>query len=239
MALDSYTALVATIGAYIERADLDFYIPTFIELAEKRLARRLGLSENEVQTRLDLVLGRAPLPDDYASWRAVNGDAGWSLDYVPPHLFLGRYGYSYGLNRRRQGDGYDYEAWGVYGGRGRFFTILGSIPLDDVDADISIWPGGLDRPFILTGPAWTGQLSLVYRQGISPLGANNATNWLLKKAPDLYLYAALAEAEPFLKNEARLPLWRSMMEEGISDVQTLDREARWGRSRMMSDEVTP
>jgi len=239
MPLDSLDALVGTIGAYIERADIDFYIPTFIELAEKRLTRRLGLAENEVQARLDLVAGRAPLPNDYAAWRSVNADAGWPLEYVPPHHFLRAYGSGYGLRSRAQGDGYDYVANGACGGRSRAFTILGSIPFDDIDLDVSIWNAGLDQQFILTGPAWSGRLSLVYRQGIPPLTADNPANWLLRKNPDVYLYASLVEAESFLGADPRIPLWRTMLEEAISDVQSLDREARWGRSRVVTLGATP
>ena len=242
MALDSYAGLVASMEDYLERSDLALHIPTFIRLAEVRLTRRLGLADNEVQARLDLVAGRAPLPDDYASWRAVNAAQGYALEYAAPHMFLGRYGRGYGLSRTGQGDGYDDEAFGIGiegGGRPYLFTIIGSIPLDDVDADISIWPNGLDRPFLLTGPAGAGRISLVYRQGIPPLGDARGTNWLIARHPDLYLYAALLEAEPFLRNDSRVALWQSMLETAITDVTALDREARWGRARMRATEPTP
>lgn len=243
MALDTYLGLVASLENYLERADLIDHIPTFIQLAEVRLTRRLGLADNEVQARLDLVQGRAPLPDDCASVRAINGPQGWSMEYVPPHMFLGAYGRGYGLSRTGQGDGYDDVRNGVGGieggGRPRWYTIIGSVPLDDVDADISIWPNGLDQPFLLTGPAGTGRISLVYRQRIPPLGPDRGTNWLIARNPDLYLYASLMEAEPFVRNDARVALWRTMLETAIADVQNLDREARWGRARMRTFEPTP
>lgn len=243
MALDTYQGLVGSLQDYLERADLVPHIPNFVRLAETRLTRRLGLSENEAQIRLDLVQGRAPLPDDYASVRGISGPQGWSLEFVPPHMFMGAYGRGYGLSRTGQGDGYDDvrdDVGGIEGGgRPRWYTIIGSIPLDDVDADISIWPNGLNQPFLLTGPAGTGVVSLVYRQRIPPLGPDRASNWLIARNPDLYLYAALLEAEPFLRNDGRIALWQSMLETAITDVQALDREARWGRARMRTFEPTP
>ncbi len=240
MPFSTYSDLAAAIPDYLERSDLGAFVPRWIGLAEKRLERRLNLAGNETQVRLDLVAGRAPLPNDYGAWRAVNGPHGRSLDYAPPHVFIGRYGGGYGLTTMGQGDGYDDVADGVgCGGRPALFTILGSVALDDIDADVSIWPNGLNNPFILTGPAYAGQISLVYRQGIPPLSDAQPTNWLLDKAPDLYLYAALLEAEPFLRNDGRVPLWKAALEEALGDLQSLDREARWGRARIRTLEPTP
>ncbi|KQO43026.1 phage adaptor protein [Methylobacterium sp. Leaf85] len=241
--LDTYQDLVASIEDYLERADLLDRIGTFVRLAELRLTRRLGLAENEVQARLDLVAGRAPLPNDYSAVRGVTGAQGWDLEYVPPHVFLGTYGRGFGLRRLGQGDGYDDVRDGIGGidggGRPRWYTILGSIPLDDIDVDVSVWPNGLNQPFLLTAPAGTGQISLLYRQGVPSLGPTRASNWLLARNPDLYLYASLLEAEPFLENDRRVSLWQSMLETAISDVTSLDRESRWGRARMRSFEPTP
>lgn len=239
MPLDTFLNLSAEVVDWLDRPDLELKVPTFIALAEQTLKRRLNLAEGEVLVRLDLVAGRAPLPDDYASWRSISGPQGRSLEYTPPHVFLGTYGRSYGLSYTGQGDGYDDVASGSSGGCASRFTIIGSIPLDDLDADISIWPNGLDRPFLLTGPASTGQVSLVYRQGLPPLGADQGSNWLLKTAPDLYLYATLLEFEPYLRNDARLQMWEAKLAQKIDDVQTLDREARWGRSRVRMMEAAP
>lgn len=41
--------------------------------------------------------------------------------------------------------------------------------------------------------------------------------------PDLYLYGSLAAAEPFLKNDKRLPMWKSMFEEIVMELERQDR----------------
>jgi hypothetical protein len=239
MPRDSFSALVADVIDYADRPDLASRVPRFIEDAEATLKRRMNLAENEVLTRLNLVAGRSPLPDDYLSWRSVTSPQGWSLDYLPPHRFLAYFGPSYGLSTTGQGDGYDYVATGRFGGNPTGFTIIGSVPLDDIDADPSIWPYGLDRPFLLTGPSWGQPINLVYRQGLPPLSATNATNWLLKIAPDLYLNAALMQLRMFERNTQAAAELSGLMNQQIEDIQALDRETRWGRSRVMTSGPTP
>jgi hypothetical protein len=51
-------------------------------------------------------------------------------------------------------------------------------------------------------PAAAGTAVLTYYQQVPPL-ASNATNWLLTKSPDLYLYRALAEAYIYQKDDKR------------------------------------
>jgi hypothetical protein len=42
---------------------------------------------------------------------------------------------------------------------------------------------------------------------LAPLSDSNTTNWFTANASDLLLFAALAEAEPLLMNDPRIPLW--------------------------------
>jgi len=39
------------------------------------------------------------------------------------------------------------------------------------------------------------------------LSDQNTTNWLLTKAPDVYLYGALTHAAPFLMDDQRIPVF--------------------------------
>jgi hypothetical protein len=51
------------------------------------------------------------------------------------------------------------------------------------------------------------------------LSASNTTNWFITNAPDMLLYAALLEAQPFLMNDKRLPVWQQMLTESIALVK--------------------
>lgn len=61
-------------------------------------------------------------------------------------------------------------------------------------------------------------LEMVYRANIPALTSGNTTNWLLTLAPDLYLYAALMEASPYLKNDGRVGLWATGMQTALDQL---------------------
>jgi len=56
--------------------------------------------------------------------------------------------------------------------------------------------------------------------------ATDLTNWLLTNYPDAYLYGALAEAELFLLNDARVPVWKSLFAEVMQELNDLDDRSR-------------
>jgi hypothetical protein len=62
----------------------------------------------------------------------------------------------------------------------------------------------------------------VYYKQLDALSDSNTTNWFTTNAPDLLLWAALCEAEPFMKNDARVALWESKYEAVKSRVQSAD-----------------
>ena len=64
------------------------------------------------------------------------------------------------------------------------------------------------------------ELEMVYRANISALTSGNTTNWLLTLAPDLYLYAVLMEASPYLKNDERIAVWASGYQSALEQLNT-------------------
>lgn len=87
-------------------------------------------------------------------------------------------------------------------GRPRYFTIFG----DEIE--------------LAPTPAQVHTLEMVYRQNIPSLNAN-ATNWLLAIAPDLYLYGALLETAPYIKEDTRLTTWGTLYAAALSDLNEL------------------
>jgi hypothetical protein len=45
---------------------------------------------------------------------------------------------------------------------------------------------------------------------------------MLTDNPDLYLYGSLLEAEPFLMNDARIPIWANAFRQSMADLQEQD-----------------
>ena len=55
----------------------------------------------------------------------------------------------------------------------------------------------------------------------------SSANALYLANPDLYLFSALAEAEPFLKNDKRISLWMAKRDAILMDVNGEDDKARF------------
>ena len=70
-------------------------------------------------------------------------------------------------------------------------------------------------------------LELGFFKRPTALSTSNTTNLILTNFPDLYLYACLAESEPFIMNDERLKVWASLYKEG---VQTANESAQRGRT---------
>lgn len=45
------------------------------------------------------------------------------------------------------------------------------------------------------------------------------TNWLLTSHPDIVLYGALCEAEPYVMNDERFPMWKSKYDEALASLK--------------------
>lgn len=103
----------------------------------------------------------------------------------------------------------------------RFMTTLQFGP-SQVDSGFYAIEGGTFR---VSGN--TGRLNVRYYSKIPPLGALNASNWLLESHPDAYLFGALTEAEPYLVNDARMDLWKSRGDTAIQAIQLADDQARF------------
>lgn len=83
---------------------------------------------------------------------------------------------------------------------------------------------GTQLEFIPT-PDSTYSAELTYYAKIPALSDENTSNWLLSYAPDLYLYGALLEAAPYLKDDERLGVWGQMYNGSITDIEVADQRA--------------
>lgn len=63
-------------------------------------------------------------------------------------------------------------------------------------------------------------VEMIYRATLPPL-ASNATNWLLTAAPDAYLYGALLESAPYIKEDARIQTWALGLKTTMDSINEL------------------
>ncbi len=76
-------------------------------------------------------------------------------------------------------------------------------------------------------------LELVYRANLTPLSDATASNWLFALAPDAYLYGALMEAAPYLKDDARIPVWAAGLKAAVDDLNRLSLKKTFGGGPLM------
>lgn len=178
MSIDNYTELQSAVSNWLDRSDLTSRIPEFIELAEARIKR-------EVRTREMIVVEDLAITDGD---RAVNLPSGFLqhryLRLRIPDVTTGRRYYPeltelsmHELTLRSVNDAQT----------PRFFAIHEQIEFDsEADQD------------------YTAEIE--YYAQIVAL-ATTATNTLLTRAPDIYLYSALSEAAPYIVGDERIPVW--------------------------------
>lgn len=75
---------------------------------------------------------------------------------------------------------------------------------------------------VLPVPDSTYTAELTYYAKLTKLSSTVATNWLLAQAPDVYLYGALMQAAPYLKDDARITVWSSIYMKGLEELQIAD-----------------
>lgn len=89
---------------------------------------------------------------------------------------------------------------------------------------------------LVFGPApdatYTGKI-LFYKR-LTALASDADTNWVLQNARGLYLYGALLEAQPFIRNDPRIATWAAMWDNTLDRVQrAADREQHSGGTLVM------
>jgi len=63
---------------------------------------------------------------------------------------------------------------------------------------------------------------MIYYAAPSYLSSEVSSNVFLANCPDLLLYGALGEAEPYLMNDARLQTWASLYDRGLNSLTSSD-----------------
>jgi len=73
-------------------------------------------------------------------------------------------------------------------------------------------------------------LQMIYYATPPYLTTSNTSNVFLANCPDLLLYGALGEAEPYLMNDQRLTTWASMYDRGLAALTVSDDQGEYGGS---------
>lgn len=191
-----YTSLQAAVTEYLARdqdATLIARIPSFIQLAEAKINRQLFVRQMEQRS-----IAAVDLTSIEPEFIALPSDF-QSMRRVRLSSVAGKP--SLEFKSGTQMDEYRFATCDV-AGRPLYFTVFGN--------EIELAP--------TPDAAYT--IEMVYRQNIPAL-ASNGTNWLLALAPDLYLYGALLESAPYIKEDARIQTWGLGFTGALGDLSNL------------------
>lgn len=211
MAITNYTELKASVADWLNRADLTAQIPDFIALAEARFNRTIRTRDMIKRDTATTSNQFVPVPSDWLGTYQLELDpmttgTPWeNLRYISPD--------EASLMKARSAVGPT-----------RAYTII--------DGKFELIPAPNYNS--TTGTA-TVNLTLTYYSKIPVLSDTNTSNWLLTKAPDLYLYSALLNAAPYLANDERIAVWSQMVsavyDELIADSDRAERSRTQLNSR--------
>ncbi len=203
MALSNYTEIKAAVADWLDRSDLTANIPDFISLAETRINRELRIRPQEVRSTMSTTPGNR--------YHSLPGgylsmrNIQLNTDPITPLEFV-----SLEMLDRLYG--------GSSTGRPTAYSIVGDeiqlAPIPDSDYSVEV---AYYKKFDTLGDGTAGTVT---------------SNWLTTNSPDVLLYGALTEAEPFLKNDERIQLWLTMYKAAIKDLQAADTLDRHSGSAM-------
>ena len=203
MALGTFTELKDALADWLDRSDLMDRIPDFITLAEARLNRDVRIRPMEVRSSMETTAGQ----------RYFNLPGGYlqmrNMQINSNPITPLEYITPEMLDR-------------LYGsdttGKPKAYTLIGDeiqlAPIPDSDYTVEM---AFYEKFTALGDGTSGTVT---------------SNWLTTNAPDVLLYGALLEAEPFIKNDERIALWLNAYNGAVKKIQDADARDRHSGSAM-------
>ncbi len=191
-----YASLQSAVTEYLARdqdATLIARIPTFVQLAEAKFNRQLFV--RQMEQRATALVNVASGEPEFIS---LPGDF-QSMRRVRLSSAPGKPCLDF-----KSGTQLDEYRFGIsnVSAQPRYFTVFG----DEIE--------------LAPTPDAAHTIEMVYRRTIPPLSAND-TNWLLTLAPDLYLYGALLESAPYIKEDGRIQTWGLGFSSALSELNNL------------------
>ena len=190
----TYDSLTSTVLQYLERSDAAVVdaIPTFITMCEFEIAQNIKTLGQMEVVDSNMTINN-PVIAKPARWRKTTSMT-ISVSGQKQPLLVRKLEY---LNNYAQ----DVTATGV--------------PLYYADYDYDHW-------FVAPTPNAAYAFEALCYTRLEPLSSSHQTNWLTINAPNAMLFGTLKQTAPFLKNDARLAVWKQMFDEALAALKTED-----------------
>lgn len=206
MAITTRAELIAAIVSWLHRDDVETIAPDLISLAEEQISRDLADLPIMLKTQTGIALGAL------ANTLSLPVDA-------------------FGVERLQITDSSDvrivpiaelpgFDSAAVYG-QPRLASITGTA--SDGSLTVRVYPWADDD--------YT--LSATYPGAVTALSDSVTSNFVLLRAPSLYLFGALIESALFVGQDARMGLWASRYQQGLENFKA----RAWGGDTRLSTDV--
>lgn len=203
MALGTFTELKDAIADWLDRSDLTARIPDFIALAEARINRELRIRPMEVRSTMYATVDQQYFNLPGGYIQMRNIQLNTNPTTPLEYITPEMLDRLYGSTTT---------------GKPRAYTLIGD--------EIQLAPI----------PDSAYQIEMAFYEKFTALGDGTSgtvtSNWLTKNAPDILLYGSLMEAEPFIKNDERIPVWLNGYSNAIDKLQKADQRDRHSGSAM-------
>ena len=208
MPFDTYTNLLVSLDNYLgQRVELQPIYPDFVSLAERRMYRDVRAREMIRRTVALLNETWKWLPVDFIKARRVTANPGMQTNTAFTSVRLT--GMSTGQLEAQYVGQAEYpmpEAYAIEGMQIRFAPALSTQSL----------PSGI------LDPTQYRNFEIVYYARFPALDATDTpTNVVLDTYPELYLYGALIEAEPYLIDDQRIAVWKGMYDDAVNRINLM------------------
>ena len=203
MALGTFTELKDAVADWLDRSDLTSRIPDFIALAEARLNRELRIRPMEVRSTMVTTADQQYFQLPGGYIQMRNMQLNTNPTTPLEYITPEMMDRLYGSTTS---------------GKPRAYTLIGD--------EIQLAPI----------PDSTYTVEMAFYEKFTPLGDGSSgtitSNWLTANAPDVLLYGALMEAEPFIKNDERIPVWLNGYNNAVNKLQQQDQRDRHSGSAL-------
>lgn len=198
--ITSYATLKSAVADYLNRQDLTSVIPTFIQLAEKEFNRTLRVREMLNRAQATVEAQYVSIPYGFIEMRNFRVDT--------PRGWKSLLAMSpeqidenrTAFNKNNAGEPKGYSL--------------------NPNNSIEITPT----------PDSSYTVEMTFYQQIPALSDSNTTNWMLDKNPDLYLFGALLQSAPYLKEDERIGVWSGLYRSLFTDIQAESDRAKYAGS---------